>query len=136
MRGRTEPGTALVGKRILAVEDEFMVLIEIATVLSNAGAAVVRCATIAHALQAIDTEPCNAAILDVRVGRETIAPVARKLSERGIPFLFYTGQVPSDSTMTQWPNVRIVSKPALPTVLINAVAELLRSSAAAPRARG
>ena len=135
MRGPIEPNAILVGQRILAVEDEFMVLLEIDTVLSNAGAAVVRCATIAHALQAIDTETCNAAILDVRVGRETIAAVARKLSERGIPFLFYTGQVPSESTITQWPNVQIVSKPALPAVLINAVAELLRS-AAAPSARG
>ena len=135
MRGPIEPNAILVGQRILAVEDEFMVLLEIDTVLSNAGAAVVRCATIAHALQAIDTETCNAAILDVRVGRESIAAVARKLSERGIPFLFYTGQVPSESTITQWPNVQIVSKPALPAVLINAVVELLRS-AAAPRARG
>ncbi|HKS57762.1 MAG TPA: hypothetical protein VJS12_20865 [Steroidobacteraceae bacterium] len=128
MRGSTEPGTVLAGRRILAVEDEYMVLLEIATVLSSVGATVVKCSTIDQALHAIDTEHFDAAILDVRVARETIAPVAHKLDGRGTPFLFYTGQVVNEANMAQWPKARIVSKPAMPTVLIGAVVQLLLSS--------
>lgn len=126
MRVAAEAGAApLAGTRILAVEDEFMLLLEIATVLSNAGATVVQCATLAEALQTLDAESFSAAILDVRLGRESIAPVARRLADLGTPFIFYTGQVPSEWQLTQWPRVRIVSKPAPPAVLISAVAELL-----------
>lgn len=134
MRKSADSSRALQGARILAVEDEFLVLLEIATVLSSAGAFVVKCTTIEQALQAIDKDPPSAAVLDVRMGGNTIAPVARKLAERGTPFLFYTGQVMGQQALSQWPDARIVSKPAAPGVLIKAVVELLQS--AKPRAHG
>lgn len=126
MRGSAEAGTApLAGARILVVEDDFLVLLEIATVLSDAGAIVLKCATVEEALQTIAADTFAAALLDVRLGRETVAPVARKLTELGTPFAFYTGQVTHETTLSEWPNARIVSKPTSPVVLINAVAELL-----------
>lgn len=134
MLGPTDPsGSALAGQHILAVEDDFLVLLEVATVLASAGASVVKCTSIEQALQAIDREALTAAVLDMRVGRETIAPVARKLTERRTPFLFYTGQMLSEAAQAQWPDVRIVSKPALAPVLINAMAGLLLSSKEALR---
>jgi hypothetical protein len=43
------------------------------------------------------------------------------------PFVFYTGQVADDRIMTEWPECRIVSKPAPPHVIVAAVvAEMLR----------
>jgi DNA-binding response OmpR family regulator len=135
MRGRTDAGSAvLAGQRILAVEDDFLVLLEIATVLSNAGAVVVKCTTVEQALQTLGAERFTAAVLDVRIGRDTIAPVARRLTDLGTPFLFYTGQVQSETTIEQWPQIKIVSKPALAAVLVRAVTDLLQSSAK-PRAR-
>lgn len=126
MRGSAEAGTAaLAGARILVVEDDFLLLLEIATVLSNAGATVLRCATVEQALQTIAADTFAAALLDVRLGRDTIAPVARKLTELGRPFAFYTGQVTHETILSEWPGARIVSKPASPVVLIHAVAELL-----------
>lgn len=135
MRGSAETSAAaLSGARILAVEDEFVLLLEIEMALADVGATVVKCATVEQALQALAADAFTAAILDVRLARETISPVARKLTELGIPFIFYTGEVTCESTMTQWPRVRIVSKPARPAVLVNAVAELLQVSE--PRAHG
>lgn len=126
MRGSTEARTAaLAGARILVVEDDFIVLLEIATVLNGAGATVLKCANIEQALQAIAADTFGAAVLDVRLGRDTIAPVARNLTELGTPFAFYTGQATHEAIMLQWPGARIVSKPTSPVVLINAVAELL-----------
>lgn len=126
-------GGALTGAHLLAVEDDFVVLLEIATVLSDAGATVVKCTTVEQALRAIESETLAAAVLDVRLGRETIAPVARKLTELHTPFIFYTGQVTSEP-MSQWPRARIVSKPAPAVVLVNALVELLQPSE--PRAHG
>lgn len=127
----SESGAApLHGAHILVVEDDFVLRLELETVLRGAGAAVVRtCATVAEALRSIDGEKFAAAILDMRLGRETVAPVARKLADLGTPFVFYTGQVASDAVIAQWPKVPVVSKPALPVMLIRAVSEVLRSSA-------
>jgi DNA-binding response OmpR family regulator len=132
-RSPESTAAALKGARILAVEDDYLVLLEIATVLSDAGAVVEKCATVEQALQAIDAGTFAAAVLDVRLAGETIAPVARKLTELGTPFIFYTGQI-SESTATQWPRIRTISKPAAPKILVNAIAELMQSSK--PRAHG
>jgi DNA-binding response OmpR family regulator len=133
MRKSTDSSTALAGVRILAVEDDYLVLLELATVLNDAGAEVIKCTTIEQALQAIDAELPATAVLDVRMGRDTIAPVAHKLAGLGKPFIFYTGQVINEP-MSQWPSARVVSKPAPASVLIKALVELLRT--AKPRARG
>jgi DNA-binding response OmpR family regulator len=133
MPGPTDPGaTALAGALILAVEDDFLVLLEIATVLRDAGAVVISCTTVEQALRAIDAQLPAAAVLDVRIGRDTIAPVARRLAELDTPFIFYTGQVTAEPPMAQWPHARMVPKPAPAAVLVKAVAELL--AFAQPRA--
>lgn len=118
------------GARILVVEDDFLVRLEIETVLGQAGARVRACGTVADALAYVDAEALDAAVLDVRLGRETVAPVAHKLTDLGTPFVLYTGQVASDISTSQWPQAPIVAKPASPTVLLNAVIERMRQPVA------
>jgi DNA-binding response OmpR family regulator len=93
---------------------------------------VLKCATVEQALQMITVDMFAAALLDVRLGRDTIAPVARKLTELGTPFAFYTSQATHEAILLEWPGARIVSKPTSPVVLINAVAELLNSGKPQP----
>src|SRR5262245_40818421 len=128
MRQETDGSGAapLNGAHILAVEDDFLLRLEIETVLRDAGAAVVRtCGTVQQALVATDTEGFGMAILDTRLGYETVAPVARRLAEIGTPFIFYTGQVAGDAVISQWPQARVISKPAVSAVLVDAVADVL-----------
>lgn len=120
------PRATLEGMRILTVEDEFVVLLELATVLRNAGAAVRTCATVKEALSSTQTEQFDVAVLDVRVGRDSIDAVAQKLSELGTPFVFYTGQVTSDGALARWPEVRVISKPARPSAIVTAVMSAIR----------
>jgi DNA-binding NtrC family response regulator len=118
---------ALQGVRILAVEeDDFLVMLELVTMLLDAGATVQSCGTVAQALGSAEKETFAAAVLDVRVGRESVAPVAQKLTALNTPFVFYTGQVVSDPTMAQWPKAAVVSKPTPPSLLIKALVETLR----------
>jgi DNA-binding response OmpR family regulator len=118
---------ALAGARLLIVEDNYLLLMDLEEVLRDAGADKVQaCRTIEEALILSEADGIGAAILDVRIGEDSIAPVARKLSARGTPFLFYTGQIGNDPMMAEWPNCRTISKPAQPQMIVKAVAELLR----------
>ena len=125
--GRKPP---LAGARVLIVEDDFMVRLEIETVLGEAGASVRGSGSVAQALADIDSRTFDVAVLDVRLGRETVTPVARKLEEIRTPFLFYTGT--AQTTTSQWPEARVIAKPAAATVLINAVLETLSRFAVRP----
>ena len=119
---------ALAGARLLVVEDNYLLLMDLEEVLLEAGADKVQsCRTIEDALHASEIDGITAAVLDVRIGADSIAPVARKLAGRGTPFLFYTGQVGNDPIMTEWLNCRTISKPAQPEVIVKAVADLLRA---------
>ena len=69
---------------------------------------------------------CTVAILDVRIGRESVAPVARELTRRGIPFLFYTGQIGRDRMILEWPDRPVLAKPASSSRIVAAVAALLK----------
>ncbi|MBV9702621.1 MAG: response regulator [Methylobacteriaceae bacterium] len=111
---------------MMVVEDDFIIAMELESVLADAGAEIVGlCRTVEDALDYADEEGLAAAVLDVRMGRDTSAPVARRLMERGIPFIFYTGQVDTEFIRAEWPACRILSKPAAPEMIVAAVAHLL-----------
>src|SRR6516165_726705 len=110
---------ALGGARVLVVEDEAILAMELESILCEAGAqAVTLCRTVEGALAALAKNGVAAAILDVRVGRE---PVARQLARRGTPFLFYTGQIGNDPALEQRPRCRVITKPAPAKVIVSAV---------------
>jgi CheY-like chemotaxis protein len=78
--------------RVLIVEDEGIVAMWLADALADLGCIVVGpAARVTKALALIDSERVEAAILDINVAGETVFPVADKLLERGIPFVFATG---------------------------------------------
>jgi hypothetical protein len=97
------------------------------TILVDAGAKVVGpCRSVKDALARAGDYALAAAILDVRIGRETIAPVAEELVRRAIPFVFYTGQAETDLIGAEWPGCKIIRKPAHARSIVSAVASLLK----------
>lgn len=125
-----DPVGALKGVRVLVVEDEFLTRLDLETTLRDAGAEVLGpCAGVEDALSILEGNGSAAiAILDVRLGAETVAPVARELVRRGTPFLFYTGQVDRDPMLDEWPGRPVLAKPALPRTIVAAVTALLEAS--------
>jgi CheY-like chemotaxis protein len=82
----------LKGVRVLVVEDEYFVAILIEEILESAGCIVMGpIPRLPEALDAIEHEDYDVAVLDVNLAGERINPVADALSERNIPFLFVTG---------------------------------------------
>jgi DNA-binding response OmpR family regulator len=77
--------------RILIVEDDALLALDLAQHLERAGFSVGRAASPARALTLLAQSGCDAAILDVHLGRgQTSEPVARELLSRGIPFVTVT----------------------------------------------
>jgi hypothetical protein len=66
----------------------------------------------------------SVAILDVAIGCQTAELVIARLSESGVPFLFYTGKLGTDELLAAWPRHKVVTKPADAKMLVAAVAAL------------
>lgn len=86
---------ALAGRRILIVEDEFLVALDIERMVDEGGGSVVGpVATLDEALAKARDEPLDGAILDVNIGGRKVTPVVQVLRERGVPFILSTGYGP------------------------------------------
>jgi CheY-like chemotaxis protein len=82
----------MAGQRLLVVEDELLVALDIESILSDAGMDVVGPASsAAEALKLITDSPPDAALLDANLSGEPIDAVAQALGERRIPFAYVTG---------------------------------------------
>src|SRR5262249_18790165 len=85
-----KPG-AIAEKRILIVEDDWLIAQALADSFPQAGARVVGpVRSVTSALDAMRGDLPHAAVLDVLLDGETTYPVADFLSEHGIPFVFAT----------------------------------------------
>ena len=107
--------------RVLVVEDEFMIGLDIGQQLAAAGFEVVGLATsVAKALRLIARPGCDIAVLDVNLGGETCEPVAQKLRASGKPFVVLTGYSP-DNLLLSFNDATILTKPPCIDDLLAAV---------------
>ena len=101
-------------------------LMDLEAILRDAGAQMLSlCRTVEEGLAAAEMEGISAAMLDVRLGHDPAAPIARRLDQRSIPFVFYTGQTRDDPTIIEWPNSKLVTKPARPETIVAAILDVL-----------
>ena len=122
------------GSRQLVVEDDFLISMDLKEVLTDAGAEVVGpCRTVIDAVASVNEGSISAGLLDIRLALESVVPVATQLTDRGIPFVFYTGYVDTGEIREKFPHSKIVHKPASPEILVDAIAEVLGRTAPPPR---
>ena len=82
----------LQGLRVLVVEDEFLVALDIELMLSQCGCAVVGpIGDLATALRTAQEGGFDLALLDVNIGGQPVTAVAEALLARGVPMVFCTG---------------------------------------------
>jgi two-component SAPR family response regulator len=78
--------------RVLVLEDEWMIAEEISYGLSEAGMTVVGpVPDVVTALAVLEEQKVDLAILNVRLKDGDSVPVAKKLEEKSIPFIFVSG---------------------------------------------
>jgi CheY-like chemotaxis protein len=121
----------LSGTALLVVEDEPLIALELRQSLESAGAYVFAATQLAHALQLAGHPDISAAVLDYRLADGDCTPICTLLSERGIPFVFYSGY---DEVREIWPAATHVQKPAAASKIVGAVAAALGNSTIAPTA--
>ena len=115
-------------RRILLVEDEELVALELSSELSRLGWAIVGPAATLSEAQALLSKPVDAAVLDVNLRGRAVYPVAEALADRKVPFLFCTGYEMVDPE-GRFPDVPVIRKPAHPAAVSQALADLLRTRA-------
>lgn len=115
------PGAA---RRILIVEDEYLIAGSISMMLEDLGYAIVGpVPTVPEAMKAIASEELDAVLLDANLRGASSAPIAVELAARGIPFVVVTGYgelMLSASALQAAPRV---NKPFTSTDLATALAK-------------
>ncbi|HMR31298.1 MAG TPA: response regulator [Geminicoccaceae bacterium] len=118
---------ALAGLRVLVVEDEFLIALDVGDTLGELGCEVVGpVPTVAAGLDLLQADGCELAVLDVRLRDGSTAPLAQALAERGVPFVMLTGYERSQIDEPLLRAAPIVAKPlqrkALRAALLAALA--------------
>lgn len=120
--------SSLSGLRVLLVEDEPLLAWELELALAAAGAIVVGPASsLRMGCMLARENGLAAAVLDFRLGREEVGPLAALLHDRGIPFVIHTGH--GTPANTAWSSAPVVRKPASPEVVVQLVAALVQRAA-------
>ena len=97
--------------RVLVVEDESLIAMLLEDMLAELGYSIVGpVAILKQALEMVQHESIDAAILDVNINGEQTYPIAEALAARDIPFVFSTGYG-RESLPEQYQNRPTLRKP-------------------------
>jgi two-component system, chemotaxis family, sensor kinase Cph1 len=120
---------SLLGRRILLVEDEALAAMEMEAVLKEAGCEVVGpAARLDRAMALAAAGGFDAAALDVNLDGEFVFPLAARLREDGVPFVFMTGYNSRGIFPPEFQDVARVGKPVQERALTGALAEALAAA--------
>jgi CheY-like chemotaxis protein len=116
---------SLSGKRVLVVEDEIMVSWLLEDMLANLGCVVIGPAVrVDQALAIIESEPLDAAVVDLNLNGQISYPVADALAARGVPFVFSSGYS-QDRLLEKYRGFPVLQKPFHRSELAEVLAKLL-----------
>jgi CheY-like chemotaxis protein len=120
----------LQGIRVLVVEDEPIICLMFEDILLDLGCRVLGPASsleqafaIVHSGGGIDV-----AILDVKLGRQSVFPIARALADRGVPLVFSTG-MGAEGLPDEWRGCSAIPKPTTITAVAEGLQQALGSVA-------
>ena len=106
------PDTLLNGQDVLLVEDSLIIALDAEDIATRLGAAsVTTAATVEGALDNILASRPTVAMLDINLGDRNSYPIADRLAELNVPFLFATGYGEQANPPTEHRGRPIVQKP-------------------------
>ena len=108
------------GRRVLVVEDEFIIALNLCRSLEVNGAIVVGpLASIADAMDVMDAiSPIDAAVLDVQLSEGNVFALAELLEEKDVPYIFTTA-LARNSLPERFRSAPICQKPVPDDDIIN-----------------
>ncbi|BCW90211.1 hypothetical protein sos41_33790 [Alphaproteobacteria bacterium SO-S41] len=133
-RAAAEPDATigLQGKRILVVEDEPMIAMDLEAQLEDAGCTVIGPAeTLATARRLIVEAVFDGALLDANLGGERVDELAALLTQKGIPFAFASGYG-REALPREHREAPLLEKPFVSGQLVAVLGDLLSARAEDP----
>ncbi len=122
-----EPRPPVGRENVLLVEDNIIIAMDAEAMLQEIGFGEVWVAnSISAALQRIEAGGVTCAILDINLGSETSTPVAERLQEVGIPFVFASGYGEGQRLPPELDRVPVITKPYTEAKVRNALAQAAR----------
>lgn len=116
---------SLRGLRILLVEDDPLICLDLEASLLELGAVVAPASNVAGALQILSASALDFAVLDLELGSETSKPIAEAASERQVPFLYLSGYSEQDERFRSWPGVKVLVKPISAAIVARRIREII-----------
>ena len=113
---------SLDGRSILIVEDEPLIVMDITQEFEATGAALTTTNTLHHAMILVEHDGLSGAILDHSLGDDNSSLLCARLTERGIPYLIYSGHAKVEGPCA---GALHVNKPAARGELLAAMESLL-----------
>ena len=114
------------GKRVLIVEDEFLVALSLQDHLASLGCLVIGpVTTLAAAIQVAESETVDVAILDVNLRGEMVFAAADILVERGVPIIFCSGHLANAQFPERHSDHMRVPKPYTAGMIVAALKDVL-----------
>jgi CheY-like chemotaxis protein len=121
-------GNVLRGRRVMIVEDQMLLAMELESLLVELGCTVLGpVPSVARALALLEQQRPDAAILDVNLNGQTALPVAEALTAQGVPFVLATGY--TDALQPELQGAPRLSKPVNHNELVRALVQVLDASA-------
>jgi DNA-binding response OmpR family regulator len=106
--------------RVLVVEDEFIIALDLAETVSDLGFEIDGpYGGHKKAMSALENGMPDFAILDIFTDDGEVYPLADKLAEAGVPIIFHSGHVPPQEVCARYPSAQAASKPCPPSMLID-----------------
>lgn len=105
--------------RVMVVEDDPFIALDLVDQLEQSGLSTTGvAATVADALDLFARHGCDIAVLDINLGTETAAPIARLLANRKIPFVAVTGYS-RDQIPAEFSDAAVLTKPVRVAELVS-----------------
>jgi CheY-like chemotaxis protein len=99
------------GLRILLVEDDPLIRLDLEASLAELGAIVTAASDVGKGLASLEASALDFAVLDFELGAQTSEPIAEAARARNIPFLYLSGYSEHDDRFSRWPGIRVLAKP-------------------------
>ena len=119
------------GLRVLLLEDEVLIAMDVEKLCLDNGAATVKTVRDLAETEAANPALFDIAIVDLRLGGQSTLGFARRLNEMDISFIFASGYTDIEEIAQEFPGVIFVPKPYSGNDLIDAVAVACRKRSAA-----
>ena len=118
----------LTGLQVLVVEDEALVALQLEDMLTESGCKIVGPASRVHqALELLEGQQVDAAILDLNIAGELVYPVADALAKQGLPYIFATAYEAS-SLEAPYQSRLVLQKPFSRRQLLQAMQEAFQGA--------